>query len=62
VWVLGGVVVGAVLGFLFQRAAEPISRRELWSDRASETLADVELLLIAADARGFANVPGGWGT
>jgi hypothetical protein len=42
---LVGVVIGAVLGYFFQRVAASISRRELWSDRASEALADVELLL-----------------
>ena len=40
-----GVVVGAVLGYFFQRAGQSISRRERWSDRASEALADVKQLL-----------------
>jgi hypothetical protein len=45
---LVGVVIGAVLAYLFQRSAAAISRREHWSDRASEALADVELLLTDA--------------
>jgi hypothetical protein len=45
---LGGVVLGAVLTYFSDRRQQDRAARERWAERASETLADVEMLLTAA--------------